>query len=41
MPRSISAENGTRGASRAVWKEASVALGSGTTAAMRSHAADA
>ena len=35
-PRSISAANGTRGASRAVMKAASAGSGSGSTAAMRS-----
>src|SRR3982074_2957804 len=39
MPRSIRAENATRGASRAVWKVASDASGSGSTAAMGALAA--
>ena len=38
-PRSISAANGTRGASRAVMNGASVVAGSGSTAAMRCSAA--
>ena len=40
-PRSISAENGTRGASRAVIKVASAGSGSGSMAAMRCSAAAA
>src|SRR5437879_6182883 len=41
MPRSISSENATRGASRAVMNGASVASGSGSTAAIRDSAARA
>ncbi len=39
MPRSISSENATRGASRAVMNGARLSSGSGSTAAMRASAA--